>query len=425
MKNLYQENDHIFPAELNKMELFVILTTKISNPAEVTFVTDNILELTGYNSKLFRQKKTDFFSLICVEDLIRFESQFEKAVNEKTKRTRLDDFRIININNELKFLQTYIYTHKEKVSLQLCDVTEYYNKIKKNHDIINRYKKLMITLNEAIWDWNIVTGKVYYSSRWSEILGYEKNEIPGTLDEWKDSIHPDDLNQMMDSIKKHISDESSIYECNYRLRKKDGTYIWIHDRGIKQKDIQGKVVRIIGSHRDITLEKENRENLEKMIITDELTGLFNRRHYNSQLRDEMLRAERYNSELSILMIDIDLFKQINDTYGHNAGDRALQKLSEVIINKIRNTDSAYRTGGEEFIVIAPLTNRENAIKAAERLRYAVEEMEIVTKYGTFNFTISLGITTFKKGDTYLKLNERADVALYRSKDRGRNRITAY
>jgi diguanylate cyclase (GGDEF)-like protein len=180
---------------------------------------------------------------------------------------------------------------------------------------------------------------------------------------------------------------------------------------------------MIGSHRDITSEKEIRENLEKMIITDEMTGLFNRRYYDSQINDEMLRAERYNSELSILMIDIDLFKQINDTYGHRAGDFTLKELSKVIKNKIRNTDSAYRTGGEEFMVIAPATNIENAKKAAERLRLAASEIKVDTKYGSFSITISLGITTFLKGDTYASFNERADIALYKSKDSGRNRTS--
>ena len=256
------------------------------------------------------------------------------------------------------------------------------------------------------------------------MLDYDIDEISGTFSDWEKNVHPDDLGNALDAIDNHLKDRTPIYENVYRLRKKDGTYIWVQDRGIKQVDEHGEAIRMIGSHRDITGEKENRENrenLEKMIITDELTNLFNRRHYDYQIKDEMLRAERYNGELSILMIEIDLFKQVNDTYGHRAGDIALKELAVVIKKKIRNTDSAFRTGGEEFVVIAPETNEENALKAAERLRKAVSSITIETKYGSFSFTISLGVTTFQKGDNYCTINERADIALYKSKDAGRNR----
>jgi diguanylate cyclase (GGDEF)-like protein/PAS domain S-box-containing protein len=307
----------------------------------------------------------------------------------------------------------------------MTDVNEYYQKLNQNEQIINRYEKLMNTINEGIWDWDVNTGNIFFSRQWYELLGYSDNEIPGTHDFWKESVHPEDLGRVMDAIEKHFSNETPQYDHNYRLKTKKGNYIWVRDRGIKHLNDKGEIERMIGSLCDITSEKKTREKLEKMIITDELTGLFNRRHYDSQISDEILRAERYGSELSIIMIDIDLFKQINDTYGHHAGDIALKDLSAVIGQKIRNTDSAFRTGGEEFIVIATATNLENAMKAAERLRIAANRIKVKTKYGEFSFTISLGVTTFKKGDTYFSLNERVDIALYKSKDLGRNRSTPY
>ncbi len=420
MNSLYREDNQTSLGGFIEMKSFVTISTDIKNPQKLKTVSDNIEDLTGYEPRFFLKNKIDFFSLICADDLIQFERQLKEALKSGTDGIRLDDFRIIDINNELKYLRIYIYRDDNFLIMNLTDVTEYCHRIKTNDDIINRYKNLMITLDEAIWDWNVKTGNVYYSRRWSEMLGYKEDEIKGTLDEWKDSVHPEDLNMAMDSIEKHFRNETDIYSCLYRMKKKDGSFLWISDRGIKQLDDHGETVRMIGSHKDITAEKETRENLEKMIITDELTGLYNRRHYDSQLGDEMLRAERYRSDLSILMLDIDLFKQINDTYGHLAGDLALQEMARVINGKIRNTDSAYRTGGEEFIVIAPLTNNDNAMKAAERLRAAVSQLEIVTDYGTFSFTISLGVTTFKKGDDYSAINERADIALYKSKETGRN-----
>lgn len=420
MSSLYREDEKTSLGGFMEMESFVTISIEENNPQRLYKVSDNIEELTGYTPSLFLDKTIDFFSLISVDDLIQFERQLKNAFKNGVDGIRLDDIRIIDINNELKSLRVHVYKNEDLITMKLNDVTEYYNRIKINDDIINRYKNLMVTLDEAIWDWNVKTDKVYCSKRLSEILGYEEYEIEGTLDEWKASIFSDDLNKVMESMEKHFRGETDIYSSVYRMKKKDGSFLWISDRGIKQLDIHGETVRMIESHRDITTEKEARENLEKMIITDELTGLYNRRHYDAQLKDEMLRAQRYSSDLSIVMLDIDLFKQINDTYGHLAGDLALQKMAKVINGKIRNTDSAYRTGGEEFIVIAPLTNHENAMKAAERLRSAVSQLEIVTVYGTFSFTISLGVTTFKKGDDYSSINERADIALYKSKETGRN-----
>lgn len=425
MSSLSKESEKKFPGKFNYMEPFITITTDPGNPFDIKDVSENIEELTGYHYSLFLEKKVDFFSLICVDDLIVFENQLNDTVNNNLTGSGIDDFRIISINNDLKYLKTHIYRVEDLLYLQLLDVTEYYERLKENSELISRYKNLMITLDAAVWDWNIQTGKVYYSARWYEMLGYAGDELSGTLDDWKESVHPDDLDEAMEAINRHLSGKVPIYECTYRLKKKSGDYIWVRDRGIRQIDDEGEVKRMIGSHSDITAGKEIRENLEKMIITDDLTGLFNRRHYDIQLKDEMMRAERYGSRLSIIMIDIDLFKQINDTYGHQAGDKALQELARVIKKKIRNTDSAYRIGGEEFMIIAPQTNEENAVKAAERLRNAVIESRIETKYGSFSFTISLGVTTFTKGDTYCSFNERADIALYRSKDSGRNRTSIY
>jgi len=420
LSSLFKEEEQIFLTELNSLLPFASISTAVKDPFGYCRTSESIEALTGYKQKDFEERNITIFSIIYHDDLISFEKEYKKAIRYKKQKSRVKDFRINKSDDNLIYVSAYIFINDDTVTVLLSDVSEYYDKLENTNNIINRYNKLMITLNEAIWDWNVKTDEVYYSHRWFEILGYEDNELEQTFDDWKKSIHPDDLEQVTKDIKRHFDDETSIYESLYRLKKKNGDYIWIRDRAIKELDSNGEIERMIGSLRDITDEKHNRENLEKMIITDEMTGLFNRRHYDEQINDEMLRAERYTSELSILMIDIDLFKQVNDTYGHRAGDLALIELARVIRKKIRNTDSAYRIGGEEFVVIAPATSLKNAEKAAERLRHAASSINIKTKYGNFGLTISLGITTFEKGDTYFTLNERADIALYKSKDSGRN-----
>ena len=420
MSSLFKEEEQIYLDEINGLLPFVTINTSLQDPFIINYTSDNIESMTGYKQQDFLNNSFNLFSIVYLDDLKNVEEQYSQLIYKAKKQNRLKDFRIKKKNNEIIYVCAYLYIISDSITILMNDVSDYYNKLSGNDKIINRYKQLMITINEGIWDWNVQTDKVYYSHRWKEMLGYDDNEITGALNDWKNSVHPEDLDKVLKEINNHFDGKTRIYENKHRLRKKDGSYIWVRDRGIKQINSDGQIERMIGSHRDITGEKEARENLEKMIITDEMTSLFNRRHYEAQIRDEILRAERYNSELSILMIDIDLFKNINDTYGHRAGDIALVELAKVIKNKIRNTDTAYRTGGEEFIVIAPVTSLDNAQKAAERLRIAVSEIKIETKYGSFGFTISLGITTFIKGDNYGTLNERADVALYQSKDSGRN-----
>lgn len=366
----------------------------------------------------------DLYNFPVEEDRKNLRMEMEEGIRVGISPFALSDFRIQTDTGAFCFIKPSVRIKEDILEIRLTDVTEYYEQISGHNQLINRYKQLMLTLNEAVWDWNIGEGTIYYSDRWYTMLGYLPGEIEPTFDLWKESLHPEDLDRAVRALDEHISGKTDLYECLYRLRRKDGTWIWVNDRGIRQTGSDGRVRGMIGSHRDVTGEKDIREHLEKMIITDELTGLFNRRHYDAQISDEMLRARRYGSRLSILMIDIDLFKQINDTYGHRSGDIALQTLAGVIKSRIRNTDSAYRLGGEEFMVIAPETDEEQVLIAAERLRKAVSDIVIETEYGSFSFTISLGVTTFNREDTYHTLNERADIALYKSKDAGRNRVTA-
>ncbi len=153
--------------------------------------------------------------------------------------------------------------------------------------------------------------------------------------------------------------------------------------------------------------------------TDPLTTLGNRRALMTTLADEIARARRYDTEFSILMIDLDRFKQINDRYGHMAGDAVLASFGELLAHESRDTDLAGRWGGEEFMVVLPETGQATAERTARRLRRAVEDRDFA---GIGEVTISVGVATFATADSLDNLVHRADEALYRAKDRGRNRV---
>ncbi len=168
---------------------------------------------------------------------------------------------------------------------------------------------------------------------------------------------------------------------------------------------------------DITRQKIFEKELIEMSIKDELTGLYNRRYFDQIIAKELVRAKRYKEPLSVIMYDIDYFKKVNDTYGHQAGDEVLKTLSDIVVRNVRSVDFVFRTGGEEFVILLIKTKAEDAFKIAEKIRKIVESYDF-PKVG--HITISLGVTQLKDDDTPLSFIARADSALYKAKNSGRN-----
>ena len=166
------------------------------------------------------------------------------------------------------------------------------------------------------------------------------------------------------------------------------------------------------------------EETKQLAITDELTGLCNRRQLNDKLEVEFLRAERYGQNFSFGLLDIDHFKKVNDTHGHPAGDEVLRQLAELMVKDSRRTDTIGRYGGEEFAFILTGTGIEGAYGYAEKIRKSIEDHSFQTGQGNLKITVSIGVTEFVKGSlmNVETLIEQTDVALYRAKQMGRNRV---
>jgi diguanylate cyclase (GGDEF)-like protein len=167
---------------------------------------------------------------------------------------------------------------------------------------------------------------------------------------------------------------------------------------------------------------EERLLIESM--TDPLTGLLNRRYFDEQTRKEVARSRRHGLRFSVLMIDIDHFKRINDSYGHPVGDLAIKALAEVCSNALRPQDILARYGGEEFVLTLPHTSVDGAGVVAERIRHGVEQVALDTEAGPVRFTVSIGISTYSRDLPFEQIVGRADEALYRAKQRGRNCVVA-
>lgn len=192
---------------------------------------------------------------------------------------------------------------------------------------------------------------------------------------------------------------------------------------VQFEELRLRLKRLIRERRMERERIQMLDALKKLSITDDLTRLYNSRHFYYQLEQEINRHYRYNRPLSLFLIDIDNFKIYNDKYGHLEGDRILSRLGGLISDSIRSMDTGYRYGGEEFTVILPETDSSAAIKVSERIVNQVKEQNPVNIEGAQPITLSIGVTEYAQGESLTSLVKRADRAMYMSKEKGRNSIS--
>lgn len=281
--------------------------------------------------------------------------------------------------------------------------------------------------NLGQWYWMVDSNQVEFNEKKVTNLGYDMKKLPKKIgfEFFTSKLHPDDYENVMENMRKHLMNLSDAYEVEYRILAENGEYIWYYDRGkVTKRDKNGKPLVVSGIVFDINkskiIEKQLKEANEKLklkVITDPLTGAFNRRFMLEQMEKEIQRYNRTKSSFSIVMLDIDHFKLVNDNFGHNVGDIVLKKLVQTVKEKIRKTDILCRWGGEEFIIFLPDTNLSGAAELAEKIRIKISEMPI-DKVGTV--TASFGVSCYNKDDNVDTVVKRADDLMYKAKSEGRN-----
>jgi len=437
-----------------------------------------------------------------------------------------------------------IIIEKEKNRTYTQELEERHEELK---ELEERMELALIGSNDGLWDWNLVDNSVYFSTRWKDMLGFDENSSMDEYTNWEDRIHPDDVAQVAADIQANIDGKTEFYENVHRLRHKDGHWVWILDRGKTHYDENGKPVRMIGTHTDITEEKEMQlkyihqaqiieqvhdsvisVTLEGIIISwnigselllgykahemigkhisfiypekeyrllkegfdavlknekfsaevrlikksnkvlpaeltltllkdanakavgiicyaqditeqklaqaklryqahyDSLTDLPNRTLFNDRLRQGIEKARRNGMNLALLFIDLDKFKQINDTLGHDVGDIVLKFVTNRLKLQLRKGDTLARLGGDEFIIIMEdLEKEKDASLLAQKILDTLQE-PINTNGHTLYVSSSIGISTFPRDSTDpYDLLKYADVAMYKAKEEGRNNFQFY
>ncbi len=279
------------------------------------------------------------------------------------------------------------------------------------------------TGNLGHWYWNVQTNHVQFNPLKVEALGYRMDELPDIVPYqfFTERLHPDDYRPVMDNMLAHLHGTAPVYEVEYRIRAKDGSWKWFYDRGkLTRHGPDGRPVLVAGIVFDISAKKaleeqlnEKNRMLEELARIDGLTGLFNARTIKEQLDIEMKRARRWEQGLVIAMLDVDKFKTINDTYGHLAGDEVLAAVGREFKKGIRETDAAGRYGGDEFLVIFPQTPPGIAVQIIDRILAAIRTADPVPG---FPVNLSCGIARFAD-QSPTDLLGLADAALYADKQR--------
>ncbi|MFB6260891.1 MAG: diguanylate cyclase, partial [Thiohalorhabdaceae bacterium] len=210
-----------------------------------------------------------------------------------------------------------------------------------------------------------------------------------------------------------------VFRDTFVDQAKDGSTFYLEESITPIFDADGAITHYVADGKDVTEQVRMQQELERLAVTDWLTGLPNRRYVEDELDQEVERSRRYDNDLALIMFDVDHFKAVNDRFGHDAGDRILKALSQTVAEGLRGPDRLGRWGGEEFMILAPETGKEGAVNLAERLRALVAATPFPEVKG---ITASFGVTTLRAEDRLRTLTRRVDEALYWAKEQGRNRV---
>lgn len=284
---------------------------------------------------------------------------------------------------------------------------------------IEEYRIILDSSPNMIWRSNLSKECDYFNKTWLEFTGRTFEEEYGYG--WAERVHPDDYDRCVEIYVTNF-DKQQPFEMDYRLKRADGQYRWINDRGTPSYDANNNFVGFIGSCMDIT-EKIEGQILIEMAQTDILCKTYNRQ-YSLKLLEEIFKNSKINNtKLSLLMMDIDNFKNINDQYGHLTGDKVLSQIGQIVKKEIRSKDIIGRYGGDEFIIGITDSSTMTAEAIAKRISKAAASTKIpLSNNKALNFTLSIGGATLTNEATLDQLINSADKKLYESKKNGKNTV---
>jgi diguanylate cyclase (GGDEF)-like protein/PAS domain S-box-containing protein len=289
-----------------------------------------------------------------------------------------------------------------------------------------RYSLAVRAANDGIWDWDLGTGRIYFSPRWHAILGRPEQAADEDPAAWFDLVHSGDVLRLRGAIEAHLDGRTPHLQSEHRMRHADGTWRWVMTRGLAIRGVDGRPTRMAGSLSDITDRRIAQLRLQHDALHDTLTGLPNRTLFMDRVNQILQRAIRDpRTGCAVLFLDIDRFKLVNDSLSHAVGDNLLIALAGRVAAALRPGDTVARLGGDEFtVLLEDVMAPEDATVVADRILHSLDEAFEVDGNELF-VTASIGISLSSPGLGSADLMRNADIAMYDAKRRGRSRNAVF
>ncbi len=427
-----RENEQRLKILLNNIPDSFLYQVIIENDGTSRFgyISDGIRHLHGLTSEAVISDPSLLYSQMSHEDRNRVMEAEAHSVRDMTELNI--DIAYHATNGELR------WSHLRSIPRRLSGGVIIYDGIetditerKKSENLLaserHRLANIIEGTNTGTWEWNIQTGKTVFNERWAEIIGYTLEEIsPISIATWEKFSHPDDLKLSGNLLEKHFKKELPYYEIETRMLHKSGNWIWVLDRGkVTSWTSDGKPLLMFGTHQDITERKQAEEKIKHLADHDSLTDLPTMRLAQDRLSMALSMAHRNREMAAVMFVDLDGFKAVNDSLGHNAGDYLLAQTANRMLRCVRETDTVARVGGDEFlIIITGLKIKEKALlymeKIAEKIIHSVSRpVTIDGKQATVSASIGIAMYPDHGADNE-DLIKKADKAMYRVKNTGKN-----
>lgn len=283
-----------------------------------------------------------------------------------------------------------------------------------------KYKLALEGANDVIWEWDSETKVFYVSDKWRDIVGGLPSEQL-SVKKFMQLVHSEDAETVMSNIKEHITQNTEFYKSEFRIKGKDNNYKWILARGKALRNRQGKIIKVAGSITDISERKEIENQVKYMAYYDMLTKLPNRSIFMERLNTELHRAKKRAMAGAVMFIDLDNFKNVNDTLGHDFGDELLEQIAKKVQCITKKNNLLCRFGGDEFLVLQPNIKDKQEVVSFTKEILDIFQSPFLVKDKLIYSTASIGISVYPEdGESTSVLLKNADTAMYKAKSLGKN-----
>ena len=394
------------------------------------FVSGGVRELFGVSPEQVLADENLLSSMLHPDDHVPAEADIRTATEGPLPLTA--EFRIVRSDGSIKWgRMTSVTAVNDETGVVrngvIIDITarrEAEAELRENEE---RWKLALASTADGVWEWDVSVGWKVFSSAHAGRFGYDEDEFRQLGARFDELIHPDDKAQRQRDRQALTAGLVSTYSNEQRLLCKDASWAWIQSRGmVVSRDDQGKPLRIIGTYTDISERKRSESLIWQQANFDSLTGLPNRRMLRDRLEQDIMKGRRDGSQLALLFIDLDHFKEVNDTLGHDFGDQLLIEAARRIRECVREADTVARMGGDEFTVLVSELHDTNQLeRVLQTMLHSLAKAFQLGQEQVF-ISASIGITMYPQDATEVEtLFKNADQAMYAAKGAGRNRFSFF